>query len=363
LIEFEGRNVHRRTFDVCPVIEGRFAQTGANTMHVNRLPILIDSDAALGNIPPGQIVDALASGHLQSYVPAARLHSQLTRSSRPDAEVLVWVGSRADGGMGMKFVTVSPDNKDLAGSTANTIHSAILLCDGADAHIKCLIVGNSFTQFKTAADSALAARFLAPKRPKRLLMIGAGSQAPVHLKVMCAEYPSLERVDVWNRDISRAAQLIVRLALPIEVRVSEDLEQSAREADIISCATGATDPLLRGEWLSPGTHVDLVGGFTPQMREADDTAVLNASVYVDHRSLVMENCGDIAQPLRTGVIEASHIRGDLFDLCRKTVKGRQSRDEITLFKNGGGGHLDLMFAEWMYSSQTLSREPVDEKQK
>jgi alanine dehydrogenase len=331
-------------------------------MRASKLPLLIDSDAVLGNIPPQRMVDALARGHLQKHVPAARLHSRIARAERPDAEILAWVGSRMDGGLGMKFVTVSPDNKDLTGSKTDTIHSVIVLCDAADAHIKCFIVGNSFTRFKTAADSALGARFLATKKPKRLLMIGAGAQAPVHLEVMCAEFPSLERVDVWNRDLGRATRLVDRLALAAEVRVSEHLERSAREADIIVCATGATEPVLKGEWLTPGTHVDLVGGYTPQMREADDAAVLNAQVYADHRALVTEHCGDIVQPLATGVIKASHIRGDLFDLCAKTVEGRQSDDEITLFKNGGGGHLDLMFAEWIFSSQCFDAGPAAQKQ-
>lgn len=327
-------------------------------MRANRLPLLIDSDAVLSVTPSAQMVDALARGHLQHHIPAARVHARISRASRPDAEALVWVGARMDGGMGMKFVTVSPDNKDRSGSEADTIHSAIMLCDAADASIKCFIVGNSFTRFKTAADSALAARFLAPRKPERLLMIGAGSQAPVHLKVMCDEFPSLQRVEVWNRDQGRAASLVDRLALSAEVRLCEALERSVREADIIVCATGATEPLLKGEWLTPGTHVDLVGGYTPHMREADDDAVLKASVYVDHRALVMENCGDIVQPLEAGVIEASHIRGDLFDLCGHTVEGRRSEDEITLFKSGGGGHLDLMFAEWMFSTLHPDAQPV-----
>ncbi|TXC80151.1 hypothetical protein FRZ40_38265 [Paraburkholderia azotifigens] len=322
-------------------------------MHASRLPILIDSDAVLRDIAPELMVDALARGHLQQHVPAARVHSRIDRASRPDAEVLVWVASRTDGGLGMKFVTVSRDNRDRSGSDADTIHSAILLCDAVDASIKCFIVGNSFTRFKTAADSALAARFLAPREPRRLLMIGAGSQAPVHLKVMCAEFPSLERIEVWNRSADRAASLVERCELSANVRVSGALERSVREADIVICATGSTMPVFKGEWLKPGTHVDLVGGYTPQMREADDTAVLNARVYADHRALVTENCGDIVQPLETGVIDASHVRGDLFDLCAKTVEGRGSDREITLFKNGGGGHLDLMFAEWLFANQQM----------
>jgi alanine dehydrogenase len=330
-------------------------------MCANRLPLLIDSDAVLGEVPPTQMVDALARGHLERHVPASRLHSRIARNSRPDAETLVWVGAREDGGVGMKFVTISPDNRAFAGGMADTIHSAVLLCDAEDARIKCLIVGNSFTRYKTAADSALAARFLARRRPERLLMIGAGSQALVHLKVMCAEFPSIRRIDVWNRDAARAAKLVDRLALPAELRICADLEPNAREADIIVSATGATEPLIRGEWLRPGTHVDLVGGYTPQMREADDTAVQYAKVFVDHRALVMANCGDIVQPLNARVIDASHIRGDLFDLCGRTIEGRQSDHEITLFKNGGGGHLDLMFAEWMYSRLESEEEATSRR--
>ena len=187
-------------------------------------------------------------------------------------------------------------------------------------------------------------------------MIGAGSQAPVHLQMMCAEFPSIECIEVWNRDADRAARFARELALPADVRVTASIERSAGDADLIVCATGTNEPLLKGEWLTPGTHVDLVGGYTPQMREADDTAVRNARVYVDHRALVTEHCGDIAQPLASGAIEASDVLGDLFDLCGETVQGRRSDDDITLFKNGGGGHLDLMFAEWLYASQSSGKE-------
>ncbi len=326
-------------------------------MHASTLPLLIDSDAVLGNASPRQMVDALASGHLRRDVSTTRMYSPIVREARADAEVLTWLGSRTDGRMGMKFVTVSADNPERMGSGVDTIHSAFVLCDADDAHLQCFIVGNSFTRYKTAADSALGARFLAPTRPTRLLMIGAGSQAPVHLQVICAEFPSLERVDVWNRDSARAERLAeqMQLKLPAEVRASASLERSAGEADIVSCVTRAAEPVLKGAWLKPGTHVDLVGGYTPQMREADDDVVRNARLFVDHRALVMEHCGDVVQPLARGVIDASHIVGDLFDLCGKTVEGRRSDSEITVFKNGGGGHLDLMFAEWIYALQCATQ--------
>jgi len=108
--------------------------------------------------------------------------------------------------------------------------------------------------------------------------------------------------------------------------------------------------VLDGKWLKLGCHVDLVGGFTPDMRETNDAAILRSSVFVDHRGLTAEHCGDIFQSLSNGTIVMSDIRGDLFDLCRKEVLGRRDPTEITLFKNGGGGHLDLMVAEWLSES-------------
>ena len=108
--------------------------------------------------------------------------------------------------------------------------------------------------------------------------------------------------------------------------------------------------MLDGKWLKQGCHVDLVGGFTPDMRETNDAAILRSSVFVDHRKLTAEHCGDIFQPLKSGILDMSTIRGDLFDLCRKKIPGRRNPQEITLFKNGGGGHLDLMVAEWLSES-------------
>jgi len=231
-----------------------------------------------------------------------------------------------------------------------TVHSAFALVDRLDGRFRSFIVGESFTRCKTAADSALAARYLAPVNPTKLVVLGAGAQARTHLTYLHAVCPTIERIDVWNRNRSRAEQLIEERFLPVDFQVSDDLEASVAGADIVVCLTSSPTPVLDGKWLQQGCHVDLVGGFTPDMRETNDAAIRRSSVFVDHLGLTAEHCGDIVQPLKNGTMTLSDIRGDLFDLCRKEIPGRRGREEITLFKNGGGGHLDLMVAEWLSES-------------
>jgi ornithine cyclodeaminase len=154
----------------------------------------------------------------------------------------------------------------------------------------------------------------------------------------------IKRVTIWNRTNANAVKLGFQLAGEGFVAdVTDDLAEVA-SADIVSCATLAAEPLVRGEWLRPGTHLDLVGGFTPKMREADDEAMRRARVYVDTRGGAMKEAGDIVDPLARGVIADSDIKGDLFGLCRGEEKGRGSVDEITLFKSVGTAIEDLAAA-------------------
>ncbi|MBN3791977.1 hypothetical protein G3N94_34610 [Burkholderia sp. Ac-20353] len=314
------------------------------------LPQLICADAVLSRMPPTQMVDALEAAHRCAYAPLARLHASVPRDAREDGEMLVWLGGARDGATGTKVVSISPDNSRRANGAADTWHAAVLLCDPEDGRFRSIIVGNAFTRYKTAADSVLGARLLARHAPQTLTIIGAGAQAATHLRVMAAEFPTLRRVDVWNRNHERAVRLAGQAAGDApgaDVRAVEHLERSVRDADLVVCVTSSTSPVLDGAWLRDGCHVDLVGGYTPSMREANDAALLRSRIYVDHRALVTENCGDIRQPLDAGVIDATDIEGDLFDLCGGCVTGRRHDADITLFKNGGGGHLDLMFADWL----------------
>jgi len=321
----------------------------SDTVMTEVLPRVIDSDAVLARVSPIALIDAMEIKHLEDYETIGRLHTPISRDDRPGAELLIWAGARADGSMGAKIVSISPDNGRLS-TPAPTVHSAFALVDRLDGHFRSFIVGESFTRCKTAADSALAARYLAPAKPTKLVVLGAGAQARTHLKYLHAVCPTIERIDVWNRNRSRAGRLVDERFLPVSFHVSNDLEASVADADIVVCLTSSSTPVLDGKWLKDGCHVDLVGGFTPDMRETNDAAILRSSVFVDHLGLTAEHCGDIFQPLKNGTLDISNIRGDLFDLCRKEVSGRRSPQEITLFKNGGGGHLDLMVAEWLSES-------------
>ena len=318
-------------------------------MMTEALPRVIDSDSVLARISPLALIDAMEKKHLEGYETIGRLHTLISRDDRPSAEMLIWAGARTDGSMGAKIVSISPDN-GLLSKPSPTVHSAFALVDRLDGRFRSFIVGESFTRCKTAADSALAVRYLAPANPTKLVVLGAGAQAKTHLTYLHAVCPTIERIDVWNRNRSRAEQLVEEHFLPVNFQVSDDLEASVAGADIVVCLTSSSSPVLDGKWLKLGCHVDLVGGFTPDMRETNDATILRSSVFVDHLGLTAEHCGDIVQPLKNGTMTLSDIRGDLFDLCRKEIPGRRGREEITLFKNGGGGHLDLMVAEWLSES-------------
>jgi ornithine cyclodeaminase len=159
-------------------------------------------------------------------------------------------------------------------------------------------------------------------------------------------------VQIWNRNAGKAAELATIFSREsYRVEATDDLEAAARNADIISCATLSSEPLVRGELLNRGVHLDLVGAFTPAMRETDDEAVRRARVYVDTRAGALKEAGDIVQPIASGVIAESDIVGDLIDLCRGKVRGRQSADEITLFKSVGSAIEDLAAARSAYETQ------------
>ena len=198
--------------------------------------------------------------------------------------------------------------------------------------------------------SALAASYLAREDAAHLVMIGAGALAP-HLVRAHASVRPIKRVTLWNRTRRRAVQTAFALSVGgLEVEVTDDLEAAVREADIVSCATLSATPLVRGKWLKKGAHVDLVGAYTPKMREADDDAIKRARVYVDTRAGAPKEGGDIVQPLKSGVLKKDGIRGDLFELCRGKAKGRARPSEITLFKSVGTAIEDLAAAMLVWRS-------------
>ncbi len=245
--------------------------------------------------------------------------------------------------MGIKLVSVCPGN---TGRGLDSIQGLYLLFDGETGLPLAAIDGAAITLRKTAANSALAASYLAREDAAALLLIGAGALGPHLVRAHCAVRPSIRRIRIWNRTASRAESAAAELEaeLGLDVAAVAGIDGEIGRADIVTCATMATVPLVKGALLKPGAHVDLVGGFRETMREADDEAIRRARIFVDARFTAAAHAGDICQPLAAGLITDADIT-DSFELARGQKPGRQSPDEITLFKSGGGGHEDLGTAQ------------------
>jgi ornithine cyclodeaminase len=304
--------------------------------------ILLQDDAIGKWLDWSTLIEALRAGHRTGVDVVERLLlSQSREQPLASNHLLIWSAWRFGGYCGAKLVTVFPGNSD--GRATNA--TVYVLFDGKDGRPLATIESAEFTLRKTAADSALGASYLARTDADRLLMIGAGAQAMAQIQALCAVRPTIGEVRIWNRTPGKAKALAAKLiGQGVHAEVADDLASAVPRAAIISMATAATTPLLEGARLSAGTHVDLVGSFTPAMRETDDETVRRASLFVDTRRFTLEVTGDLAIPLASGVIGEGSTRADLFELARGEHPGRRSQEEITLFKNGGGGHLDLMTA-------------------
>jgi ornithine cyclodeaminase/alanine dehydrogenase-like protein (mu-crystallin family) len=319
---------------------------------------IIDSDRLLPSLDPLSLIEDLRQGHREGVDALERVLLSEPAGDEETNHLLVWPAWKFGEAAGAKLVSVFPGNERRR--QGPNIHSVYVMFDGEDGRPRCLISGESFTRCKTAADSALGASYLARDDVRVLTVIGAGAQAASQIPLLCAARPSIERVCVWNRTPVKARLLVDGLALSgVDAEWAEDLEAAVRSADIVSCLTSASTPVLRGSWLKPGTHVDLVGSFAPWMREADDETMRRGRLFVDSRSFTIKQCGDIAIPIANGVIRESDIVADLFDLCCGRAAGRLTATEITVFKNGGGGHLDLMMARALHRrAQDAAAAPV-----
>ncbi|ESX80117.1 ornithine cyclodeaminase family protein [Mesorhizobium sp. M0142] len=293
---------------------------------------------------PG-LVETLRAAFRDGAVQPVRHHHTVERPDGAASTLLLmpaWTdfnaGTSADGHIGVKIVTVSPDN-NAVGKPA--VMGLYLLLDGATGEPQALIDGQRLTQWRTACASALAASYLAREDASRLLVVGAGALSPFLAKAHSAVRP-IKNIRIWNRTPANAEKVAAKLrAEGFAADAAGDLDVELGQADIVSSATITTAPLIKGVLLKPGTHVDLVGGFTPAMRESDDDAIARARVYVDTRAGATKEAGDIVQPLASGVLKPQAIVADLYELARGQKKGRQGNDEITLFKSVGAALEDL----------------------
>lgn len=274
------------------------------------------------------LVEALRRAFRADIVAPARHQHTLKRPDGANATLLLmpaWTDFEAQrnsrtGYSGVKVVSVFPDND---ARERPSVIGVYLLMSGHTGETLAIMDGRALTLWRTAAASALAASYLAREDASRLLMVGAGALAPYLIEAHAAVRP-IRDVLIWNRDPDRATKLAGRVSdAGLNVSATSDLEGAVRGADIVSCATLARDPLIRGGWLSDGTHLDLVGAYRPDMRESDDACIERARIFVDTREGAMAEAGDIVQPLKSGVLRDSDVAADLFDLCRGDKAGRR----------------------------------------
>ncbi|MDB5959992.1 MAG: ornithine cyclodeaminase [Massilia sp.] len=248
--------------------------------------------------------------------------------------------------LGIKTVNIFPGN---SARGLPALFSTYILYDAASGAPLAHIDGNEITSRRTAAASALAARFLARADAARLLIVGSGRVASLLAEAYKAVLP-LTEVAVWSRNPAAAAALSDSLgAQGFSARAWPDLEAAVRQADIVSCATLSTAPLIRGEWLQPGSHLDLIGGFTPQMVEADDACFTNARLFVDTEEALLK-AGDLLGPMSRGVFGADDVQATLAQLCRGERGGRRNAGEKTVFKSVGTALEDLAAAMLVISA-------------
>lgn len=273
-----------------------------------------------------------------------------------DGVLLVKPAWRPGGPIAVKIVNVFPRN---AACGLPSVLGAVLLFDGATGAPLAAIDGQALTVRRTAAASALAADYLARTDAARLVVVGAGALAPALARAHAAVRP-IRDVAVWGRSPGKAAALARGLTGEgLAARPVRDLSDAVRRADIVSCATRAKDPLIEGRWLEPGVHLDLVGGFAPDMREADEDAIRCARLYVDTREGAFAEAGELVQAFASGAIEPGDVAGELSELCAGAVAGRVDDREITLFKSVGAALEDLVAAELAYerARPRAAREP------
>ncbi len=233
----------------------------------------------------------------------------------------------------VKVATIHPGNAALG---LPTINGAVTLYDNVTGALTAIVDFHLVTKWKTAGDSLLSASRLARKDSRRFLLVGAGAVARSMVEAYSSVFPKAS-FSVWSRSRSSAEAM----GLP----VADDLETAVRQADVICTATMATAPLIRGDWLQPGQHLDLIGAYKPGMREVDDTALARARLFVDSRATTIGHIGEIIEPLASGAITEADIIADYYD--DPALFTRRSDDEITIAKNGGGAHLDLMTATYI----------------
>ncbi|WP_299147191.1 ornithine cyclodeaminase [uncultured Tateyamaria sp.] len=277
------------------------------------------------------LTDTLATGH---DLPRAEIGDTFLYR---DPDTLLSRAAWIDGlGMAVKSATIFPGNP---AKGTPMVNGGVALYSDIDGTLEAIIDFHLVTKWKTAGDSLLAARRLARPDSHNILIVGAGTVGHALHNGYRTLFPDAT-FTIWNRTIAKAQAMA---DICPDMIVAQDLAQAVQDADIVTSATMSTDPLIKGDWLRPGQHIDLIGAYRPDMREADDAAVLASRIFVDSYETTLDHIGEIKIPLEAGTISRDHVQADYYDLAAFT----RAPDDITLFKNGGGAHLDLMTSRYI----------------
>ena len=308
--------------------------------------IYLDEAAVYTLLKPADLIRSLRDAFVSNIQSPQRTHHQIPGSDA--ARMLLMPSWQLGGGIGVKVLTLDPERSKLG---VPSIEGLYVLMDGVTGIPQAVIAARALTAARTAAVSALAASYLVRPNASTLLMVGTGNLAPHIIKAHCAVRP-YNQILIWGRDTEKAKALRDGLLTNIEVIVATSLEEAIAQADVISCATTSTTPLVNRRAVRDGTHIDLIGSYTPQMREADSNLFQGARVFVDTRDAVFES-GDLIAPCSEGFLAEASIR-TLADLIGDPALGRSDNDELTIFKAAGTAIADFAAAQYLLAQYKSS---------
>ncbi|APW64724.1 ornithine cyclodeaminase [Poseidonibacter parvus] len=301
----------------------------------------IDKEEIAKALDYPSLIEALRNAFISDIkVPPRHHHDFKNPKEGMDSTLLLMPAWEESESIGVKIVTVSPNNTKY---NLPAIQGLYLLMDAQKGTIEALLEGKTLTVKRTAASSALASSYLSRKDSSSILIIGTGALSSELIKAH-ASVRDIKDVYIWGRDKSKALKIVDELKDDFNIKAVDNIEDEISNVDIISCATLSVEPLVFGKFLKAGQHVDLVGAYKPNMREADDELIKTVDIYID-TNMAKKETGDIKIPLDTNVISEDDIKADLFELTREIKEGRTSDSSITLFKSVGHGLEDLAAAK------------------
>lgn len=320
---------------------------------MNTIPFISDVFIAQ-NCNFTKLIEALRNGfsNTEIKVPMRHHHDFPNPQEKVDSTLLLMPAFHPGTDLGVKIVTVSPNNGE---HNMPAIQGVYIYLDAQKGNIKAILDAKVLTASRTAAASALASSYLSRPDSSRMLMIGTGALASNLIRAHASVRP-ITKVYVWGRNFEKSKAVCEELKnSSFSCEWVDSIESVIDKVDIISCATLSKTPLVFGKWLQAGQHLDLVGAYKKDMREADDEAISKASVFIDTYQGGLRESGDIVIPLQNNIINKEDIKADLFELCSNTKEGRTSDKEITFYKSVGHALEDLVAASYFYQEYNTSK--------